>query len=321
MVYPALHAHISLVPLKLRLTQLQNQPNSTSPDEVLNFITEIFETLTSTENVSFRRLFDRMVYASERLNISPASLKPLHRFRIQHKQFTKGAPFPHALIAHTIAALTTLFAQLDGLPTGDVAAVQSEQRTHGTSFQNLKVVLVSKGKLEHDNRGVAWFTFQAVQEDQDPDCSSCQVIIRDIRPNSGNSIDFAYLHPLLRPFVTLRLLQFRATTKGDQIILENSYDSQVVLEPDFLVDASELAQCIKFKSADDPNSYFLRKLIPREAGGAAFQGTVINFVLDEIVAQPEEFDYTKSFKHAIKQQSLKAVNLGREAIAEFVRPC
>ncbi|MFA8299855.1 MAG: AAA domain-containing protein [Hyphomicrobiales bacterium] len=68
----------------------------------------------------------------------------------------------------------------------------------------------------------------------------------------------------------------------------------IVIEPDYLMDASDLAECFQFKEAN-PYLYFLRLLAPSKTTEAMVKGSIVNTALDLMIQEPETtaWDVTK----------------------------
>ena len=77
--------------------------------------------------------------------------------------------------------------------------------------------------------------------------------------------------------------------------------SFIVLEPDYLLDISSLAECYK-DYGSHPANYFLSRLVPIENARPLLLGNIANLFLDEwIYAGEKEPDYTECMKKAFRQ--------------------
>ena len=81
--------------------------------------------------------------------------------------------------------------------------------------------------------------------------------------------------------------------------------SFIVLEPDYLLDISSLAECYK-DYGSHPANYFLRRLVPIENARPLLLGNIANLFLDEwIYAGEKEPDYTECMKKAFRQYPIE----------------
>ena len=81
--------------------------------------------------------------------------------------------------------------------------------------------------------------------------------------------------------------------------------SFIVLEPDYLLDISSLAECYK-DYGSHPANYFLSRLVPIENARPLLLGNISNLFLDEwIYAGEKEPDYTECMKKAFRQYPIE----------------
>lgn len=81
--------------------------------------------------------------------------------------------------------------------------------------------------------------------------------------------------------------------------------SFIVLEPDYLLDISSLAECYK-DYGSHPANYFLSRLVPIENARPLLLGNIANLFLDEwIYAGEKEPDYTECMKKAFRQYPIE----------------
>ena len=91
--------------------------------------------------------------------------------------------------------------------------------------------------------------------------------------------------------------------------------SFIVLEPDYLLDISSLAECYK-DYGSHPANYFLSRLVPIENARPLLLGNIANLFLDEwIYAGEKEPDYTECMKKAFRQYPIEV-----EACEELRNP-
>lgn len=117
------------------------------------------------------------------------------------------------------------------------------------------------------------------------------------------------LEHLLWPFATLNVLAVQKISE-EQHLYSTGKDSLVVLEPDFLIDATDIAECFQYNGAN-PNLYLLKKFVYAEQSEAMLLGNIANFCFDELIAD-STCDFDDAFARAIRQKPLQVVALLRK---------
>lgn len=114
------------------------------------------------------------------------------------------------------------------------------------------------------------------------------------------------LEHLLWPFATLNLFELQKLSE-EQNLYSTTKDSLVVLEPDFLIDATDIAECFQHAGAN-PNLYILKKFISADATEAMLLGNIANFFFDELIADIH-CSFNDVFARALRQNPLQVVTL------------
>ena len=97
----------------------------------------------------------------------------------------------------------------------------------------------------------------------------------------------------------LNLLDVKKDEEGNYI------PSFIVLEPDYLIDISSLAECYK-EYGSHPANYFMSRLVPIANARPLLLGNIANLFLDEwIYADQEEPDYAVCMKKAFRQYPIE----------------
>ncbi len=101
--------------------------------------------------------------------------------------------------------------------------------------------------------------------------------------------EWSDLSKLAWPFASVQLFNL-VRAEDDPTLWSTSTNSLVVLEPDILIDATEVADCF-LHNGTNPWMALLRKFVLTEAGAAMVLGNVVNYLLDDLVAHgPREAD-------------------------------
>lgn len=129
---------------------------------------------------------------------------------------------------------------------------------------------------------------------------------------------FADIVPHLWRCAQLNLLD--VTVDGDGILLPGF----MVLEPDYLVDISSLAECYK-DYGSHPANYMMNKLLPVENPLPLLVGNIANLFLDEWIHAHAEVDYITCMRKAFRMYPLElasCVELNDHSVEmEFFQKC
>ena len=98
----------------------------------------------------------------------------------------------------------------------------------------------------------------------------------------------------------------------------------IVLEPDYLIDISSLAECYR-DYGNHPANYLLSRLVPIENARPLLLGNIANLFLDEWIHADDDVDYVECMKKAFRQYPIELAacdelrDKGREK--EFFQNC
>lgn len=109
----------------------------------------------------------------------------------------------------------------------------------------------------------------------------------------GINMEFARTVEQLWPCARLNLLDVSVDQEG---IYTPFF---IILEPDYLIDISSLAECFK-EYGSHPANYNLSKLVPTSSSGPLLLGNIANLFLDEWVHADGEIDYRTCMQKAFR---------------------
>ncbi|MDD2331623.1 MAG: PD-(D/E)XK nuclease family protein, partial [Candidatus Cloacimonetes bacterium] len=126
-------------------------------------------------------------------------------------------------------------------------------------------------------------------------------------PGSSEGKNWLLLNKTLwqNAYLTFHKLKPVQNRKG---FYQSTPETLVVLEPDFLVDASALAECFA-KEGSFPEHFVLSKLISEASTAKTATGKVVNSLFDELVLNPQA-DYDTLFRSALEHQPISLLALG-----------
>mgnify|MGYP001948504912 CR=1 FL=1 len=163
------------------------------------------------------------------------------------------------------------------------------------------------------NRGTA--SFKIFTEEH----GIISISVADIHYYSKKNTVF-HKHNLSREIPRLMLYQPVSVTNLE-LVEENQYvstdKSLIILNPDYLVDASAIAKCKTFKG-QTPYLYLLSKLEFFAGNEGTFRGKVINELLDKLVENPE-ITFKEAYKDAFIENSIDAAFIDKDKLREITR--
>lgn len=167
---------------------------------------------------------------------------------------------------------------------------------------------ISEVKAENAKR---YYVLELLPENvQEEAAGSIQVTMAESYPGGYLRRDLMRFREFLKPFSFIRIIGVREGSSPG--IYHTTSASLAVLEPDYLVDVTDIAGCFGSDSAN-PNVFLLSKLSPERDSEAMFKGTLINDLLDACLndenAQPDAV-----FRKALSKNLLKAARYGGQAV-------
>lgn len=244
-------------------------------------MSNVFAALTQQEQIAFSTLFARISYVGHAHQLPQELVRELQHFRQSSYRIRQGmearpAHWKQGLgaLARTIEALTSA-----GVPP-DIAPLVLETSTPDEAVAVL-------------NARAAW---RVVAVDDRPEQQYLMAYADDttaqrIRILYGlpdlNDNFMPTIQAIRRIFgfpVTLQLLEVAVDDDG------NCRPKGLVVEPDYLIDVSAVAECFKAQSTE-PLYNLVKKFLPYETTPAILLGNVANHFLDRLLQDPEvDFD-------------------------------
>jgi len=136
----------------------------------------------------------------------------------------------------------------------------------------------------------------------------CTIYLNDM-DDAGKK--WSYLAKNLWQYCTLKC--FRLTPiQGRAQNYQSNPTTLIVLEPDFLIDASYLAECFN----DDemhPEKYILNRMINEPSSEKQIQGIIVNNILDELIRTPD-ITFKELFQKSLIKQPISLVALGKNTV-------
>ena len=261
---------------------------------------------TKSEAMQFSTLFSRLVFISQKYNLPKKTEWELQNFRVKVKeQIKKNIPVDLKTYKQSEQAVLDLCQHLSSDNseeskniTVEAAIIQplQEDSTQEDSTQYNDVKPTLETTIED------WLRVQILSIDKENYLLQCavenspgkQVTVRyNVKPD--NSI-FTPSVELFKESAQLNLVDYTIDTNGYIV------PKIIVLEPDYLIDASAIALCFNNYSVSHLN-YFMNKFQLMENRDYLLLGNLANFFLDELIFadNPAELEFDKVFLQSFKQ--------------------
>ncbi|MBN8676633.1 MAG: AAA family ATPase [Chitinophagales bacterium] len=268
----------------------------------------LFKELCRDEKRHLADLNNRIVYICTEYK-APENIKNLaHHLRkfansVIHGEYTTPEPSEDALCLYALATVISHFAQKN-IPD----AIYKAYENHQSSFEQQLVRRKPKTPGQ---------SFYAVVRDVyvPPDSTSnkyCLIIcdtddfgtitIRfwNNKKEDGFGSDLSGVHEFLQPFQNIYITEVKPNPSK-----EGEYNATdktlLVLEPDYLVEAKELAECCQ-QQGDNPLLHLLNRFSKGEITDKMMIGNLAGQLLDDMATNPA-FNYTESFDKVMRSNS------------------
>ncbi len=240
--------------------------------------TLFWEEVTDDENLHFTTLFARLAFSASNHKISGKTLFLCHRFRrlLESKQVTEDNAeqvFTLGLVAlkEVIIDLFAMVSENRNLSRLQAPAQLLEKKYKVEKFYPILRVAVMSINLDN-------FTIEFVTNTEAHLAKTAYFDIEDkneMFTATIQNIEKFYKLPLTANFIDVEF-----DDEGRYI------PSAIVLQPDFLIDASSIAKMWQ-KHGPLPISYLISKFMPIPSNPSILMGNIANHLLDTLVYHPE----------------------------------
>ncbi|WP_116108280.1 DEAD/DEAH box helicase [Lewinella sp. IMCC34191] len=264
-----------------RIRKLMDNGELTPPQRVdaqRRLLLELFERATEADKLHFSTVYARVTYAAHKYGLSRQLIFQERAFRrMRQREMADDLAEPQVRIGYRLLCeLTeTLFGvdvPEDLQPYLEAAYPKYQQPEVSRHFYQLRVVY-----LETD------VTAQEilVREERRPEMIYRIPYGESELADSPVREAVSILHKISGPFITLNLIN--AQLRGE----DRLYPSQLVIEPDFLVNVTDVAYCFSSGSHYQPWSSLPNRLLPFEKRPPLVRGNIVNTFLDLLVQDPD----------------------------------
>jgi DNA replication ATP-dependent helicase Dna2 len=276
---------------------------------VRQLLEAIYKQLSADSRTSFNGLFARMQYVHTRLDPPPHLVSQVNKLRIlcnkvAHEQ---GFELDNSSWFSSIHTIRSLLNWLNpGCCDPLVEKYLSENKAQPfPAFKQVKKesfqCVVSNWKLMHGDDKKTCIEINATLEDG----TDCKLYLNDMEDEGRR---WSNLAKVLWQFCTLNCKNL-TPVKGRDNCYQSNPSSLIVVEQDFLIDASSLAECFTNRGSR-PQYYIINRIVKEASSEKPVQGTLVNNILDELVSSPDG-DYREIFRRGMARQPISIVALGK----------
>lgn len=272
----------------------------------------VYKDLSADSGLSFSGLFARMQYVHETLQAPSEIVAQLNRLRVLANKAVHETDFKTSSANWTssVLALRNLLQWLD--PGTRDLMVEDFIKNHGAtpfatiSFETPKKSFLSVVQtwepIEKDTK-ISGLKIIAILDDG----SQCTIFLNDF---AGEGRKWSRLNKVLWKYCSLSCQNLSAIAGKDRYYQSNP-NTFVVVEPDFLVDASAIAECFT-QDGIHPEFFILNRMQSEGASEKPVMGSIANEILDELVSSPDA-DYEDLFRLSMAKKPISLVALGLQS--------
>ncbi|MCC7466426.1 MAG: ATP-dependent helicase [Saprospiraceae bacterium] len=282
-----------------------------------SFLDALFKELTRDEKRYLNDLNNRITFIATEYN-TPEPVKNLaHHLRrfansVVHGDNTQPGPADDALCLYALATVTAHFGQQE-IPD----LIRKSYENYQDSFE--KRLYRVKPKTPGQNfRAIVRHVYVPQEEDNKKYCAIvCDtdelgaITIRfwNNKKADGFGSDLSGVHEFLEPYCNIYVTEIKPQP-GKEGEFNATDKTLLVLEPDYLIEAKELAECCQ-QQGDNPLIHLLNRFSKGEISDKMMIGTLAGQLLDDMATNPA-FNYTDSFDTMMRSNSFPMLCLAHK---------
>jgi DNA replication ATP-dependent helicase Dna2 len=298
---------------------LVQSPESSSILALRAVLAELLHTLTSAEPQLFTDIYSRLVFIADKHSLPDYILREAHAFRriatkAQRRSRMKTDLATLHSAARGLALLVFFFSDVRAEEPLRTVLLQAKPLTREAASRAATLPLVRctvqrLGEMQNKH-GRAILPIECLSHDGEV------LWMQLVEPwhETGQLLwEGATLHISHVRHVETTFAQHDDGTTTETSFYATSPESVVVLEPDYLLDVTDLAECVQrpLPHGGNPRLSLLKKFLPTEAKMSLVGGNVANYCFDALLTDMDaNFDTT--FRTAILQKPLQIVALEEE---------
>jgi DNA replication ATP-dependent helicase Dna2 len=278
----------------LKLHQNDNLPLQVKFEELYSFLNKIFVHITEKERLQFSTQFARIAFACHKYDLSPRTQWYVHEFRnickaVRYNKIEFQKVFYQLglkALSDTLASVyeADILPEISAILPNDGFYKKSPVEAIEHKHYARVVVLEIREKEE----------ILLCQDEEVPE-GLVKVKYNETGVNEFFTASINSLKKIWQGQASINLLDISIDTKGIY------YPKVFVLEPDYLLDVSAIANCFVPKA--EPMLHLLKKFVSFEATIPIAVGNIANFLLDELM-NDSNVDFQKIFPQVFKSNPI-----------------
>lgn len=274
----------------------------------------VFVEISIDEDISFSNLYTRIDYLINTNNFDAPLKEKIYWFKnflyktIKKKKAFKSDEFLQSLnvlsyIIFELSDVDILGALNNTIKNAFPVIKQKEDRDSSNDIGFIKCIILNVTEIKLTEKEVKYFSVF---------CEGIEDSYRfSLRMFENHFSDLVILSKNLKKYQTINLLNIKASVI-EKYFYVSSKETLIIVEPDFLIEASEIAECFSFLGGN-PNIFFVKKLIPSAIGESAFKGTLVNGIMDRLICD-SNLEPASTLNELIKENPLRAAVIGEDGI-------
>jgi len=241
----------------------------------------LFFEATKQEQIAFSTFFARVSYAGHIFHFQEETLRTVHGFRLAAKRLRAGQAATEATVRLGLRAVAESVLVLTGTAMPEelmrfnflasTEAVEVEPNQHvSPGWLRCARVIALRDEPEHN-------CFIA-REEENP-VQTIRVCYGLPERNENFMPTIQIIRKVFGFPVALNLLDVDVDARG------HYRPRAIVVEPDYLMDVSAIAECFK-ETGTEPYAHLVKKFLPYETTEAILLGNIANFFLDRLLNEP-----------------------------------
>lgn len=278
---------------------------------VRQLLETIYKTLSAESKTSFNGLFARMQYVNASISLPVELVTQVNQLRLLCNKVTHEKDFvpPQDAFPSSVYVLNQFLNWL-APDHPSLATDQYLADINASPFPAFKprrkwtfhCVVLDWKLLRQDNEDCG-IELQTCSEEG----LSCTIQLNNL-DKSGRH--WSSLNKVLWKYCSLHCIDLTGVL-GQESCYQSGPTSMIVVEPDFLMDASALASCFT-NQGYRPEYFVVNQLLKDSTSDKQMLGNMVNNILDELICAPEA-DYAALFRQSMARQPISMVALGKDS--------
>ncbi|MBX3101611.1 MAG: ATP-binding protein [Bacteroidetes bacterium] len=300
-----------------RIVELHRKPGLSYKEKIPKLRTlleKLFKELTADEETLFPDLRSRMVFIQNQYDVPADFCRQIHGLRsyanrVVHEDHTQPGDREYLASLYWMTECVRVFSAqpvpaelaqlLSGYTTLELAP-EREQTKEKIPYLQATVLDIGEVKRGPNSRQAHCSLRCDSQE-----YGLVTIVLRDLDKDCFGA-DISQLGSQLWKYAVIDVYNL-TRAKNDPDVLLTTNESLVVMQPDYLVQATDIARCF-LHDARNPQLDLIHRFIDSEPSTQLIQGALVNYLLDVFIQDPEQ-DFDTVFMHALHQQALDIICL------------